>query len=325
MPPSRRSFLRTLLIVPLSPGLSPGRAHARGFVVPGDEQRREALGPIDDLAPDLRAALAPTADDLPIPQPRAGDWLAINEEPGQTFAQFERERSNRPRRGRRKLAVLPLDDLSGSGMPELRVVCDYAAAFFQLPVEHRPAVELASLRPRSRSRGTYRQYYTRDILAALRKRVPNDAYCLIAVTKSDLYQVPERNYVFGEATFRERVGVYSFARYDPAWDGESGGHGAAMTILHRSLKVVVHEIGHMCGIRHCIHYHCVMNGSSDLIESDAAPLHLCPICRRKLHHAIRFDPARRERDLAAFFRAHGFLVDAARCERRLAAILASAA
>jgi archaemetzincin len=258
-----------------------------------------------------------------IPQPRAGDWLALNEEPGQTFAQFKRERVNRPRLNRRKLVVVPLDELIGPEMPDLQVVCDYAAAFFQLPVERKPVVQLAALRPRSRSRGTYRQFYTRDILAALRRRLPGDAYCMIAVTTSDLYQAPERNYVFGEATFRERVGVYSFARYDPAWNGQPRGPGAAMTILHRGLKVVAHEIGHMCGLRHCVHYHCMMNGSNDLIESDAAPLHLCPVCRRKLHHAVGYDPAQRERDLAGFYRAHGFLVDAARCERRLSAILAA--
>lgn len=324
MPTSRRSLLRALAALPLGIALSPARARARGFVVPDDFDRAGALGPLEDLAPDLRAALTPTAEDRPIPQPRPGDWLEINEEPGQTFAQFKRARHNRPGGARRTLVVQPLDVLSGPGMPNLKVVCDYAAAFFQLPVAAHPPIALAALRPRSRSRGTYRQYYTRDILAALRQRLPRGAYCMIAVTASDLYQSSDRNYVFGEATFRERVGVFSFARYDPAWSGGSPGPGAAMTILHRSLKVVVHEIGHMCGIRHCIHYHCIMNGANDLAETDAAPLHLCPICRRKLHHAVGFEPARRERELAEFFRAHGFLVDAARCERRLAAILAAA-
>ena len=38
----------------------------------------------------------------------------------------------------------------------------------------------------------------------------------------------------------------------------------------------------MFGISHCVHFHCRMNGSDSLEESDRSPMHLCPVCLRKL-------------------------------------------
>ena len=46
-----------------------------------------------------------------------------------------------------------------------------------------------------------------------------------------------------------------------------------------------------------------MNGSNHLAETDRAPQHPCPVCLRKLHHAIGFDPVKRYEDLARFYRA----------------------
>jgi hypothetical protein len=52
--------------------------------------------------------------------------------------------------------------------------------------------------------------------------------------------------------------------------------------LPRAGKLVVHELAHVYGIDHCIHYHCVMNGTGHLVEEFSAPAHLCAVCLRKL-------------------------------------------
>lgn len=52
-----------------------------------------------------------------------------------------------------------------------------------------------------------------------------------------------------------------------------------------------------------------MNGSNSLPESDSKPLHLCPVCLRKLCWNLRVDPVRRfveHRDERAF----GVITDA---------------
>ena len=112
MPLSRRLVLRSLFALPLSVVLSPARARARGFVMPDAVDRAEALGSLDGLAPGLRAALTPTAADRPIPRPGPDSWLALREEPGQTFAEFQRSRHNRPGGARRTLVVRQLDATS---------------------------------------------------------------------------------------------------------------------------------------------------------------------------------------------------------------------
>ena len=73
---------------------------------------------------------------------------------------------------------------------------------------------------------------------------------------------------------------------------------------------MTHELGHMFGLAHCTAYRCLMNGSNSLPETDAAPLHLCPVCLRKLQSAVGFEPAARYAALQAFYLEHG-LDDAA--------------
>lgn len=322
MPATRRSLLRGLLAAPLA--LAAGPAWAWRFTPPGPERRATALGPLDPLPPSLRAAFEPGADDRPIPSPGREDWLAKHHERGQTFSEFVIQRHNRPTARRRNLAMLPIGAIAGPGLPGLAVVSDFAARFFQLPVAPVDATTtMKTLGARGRPRGASYQYDTRTILAALQKRVPDDAYALIAVTTADLYPGPDWNFVFGYASFDERVGVYSFARFDPGFYGDPHTPGTPIKILRRALGLLAHEVGHMFGIAHCIHYHCLMNGCNHLDESDAAPLHLCPVCRRKLQYSAAYDPEVRERQLAGFFRAHGLVADAERCERHLAAIVAA--
>lgn len=58
-----------------------------------------------------------------------------------------------------------------------------------------------------------------------------------------------------------------------------------------------HEVVHQFGIKHCIYYSCIMNGSMHYEESSSKPFQLCPVCLRKLHHALKFDMVERYRAL----------------------------
>src|SRR5204862_2614996 len=118
------------------------------------------------------------------------------------------------------------------------------------------------------------------------------------------------NFVFGQASVRERVGVYSFARYDPAFYGEARPPGYETLLLRRSCKVLAHETSHMFGLAHCTFFNCLMNGSNHLAESDRRPLHLCPVCLRKLQWSIEFDVLERYRSLERVARTDGFIEEA---------------
>jgi archaemetzincin len=60
-----------------------------------------------------------------------------------------------------------------------------------------------------------------------------------------------------------------------------------------------------------------MNGSNHLAESDARPLHLCPVDLRKLQWSVGFDVVERYRSLLDFHRRAGFEDEAQWLERRL--------
>ena len=65
----------------------------------------------------------------------------------------------------------------------------------------------------------------------------------------DLYPNPSWNFVFGEASLDDRVGVFSFARYDPAFYGTAT-EDRSLLVLRRSCKVLAHATKHMFGIQH---------------------------------------------------------------------------
>ena len=219
----------------------------------------------------------------PLPPPGPNDWLANHHEPGQTFEQFVESRPNRPDARHRTICLQPL----GAIRIPLDKLQRFAEAFFMMPVAMLPLVGVDNITSR---RNPHTQLLTTDILAMLRKRLPPDAFCMLGITMTDLYPDPVWNFVFGQASLRERVGVWSFARY--------GGDGERM-LLVRSCKVLAHETSHMFGIQHCIFYRCVMNGSNHLAESDARPMNLCPIDLKKLQWSVGFDVEERQRRIIA--------------------------
>ena len=109
----------------------------------------------------------------PIPTPGPSDWLANHREPGQTFAQYRQEGVNRPDKIRRKLYLQPLGEFPGDTSPSREQLTQFAEAFFTLPVELRPAADLAGLPITSRMRSGTRQLLTSDILAWLQTRLPS--------------------------------------------------------------------------------------------------------------------------------------------------------
>ncbi|HEX9160219.1 MAG TPA: archaemetzincin [Thermoanaerobaculia bacterium] len=252
-----------------------------------EEPRVEAIGPRSELPPTLARAFDPAAF-VPLGTPASGDWLASHREEGQTFPQLEQSGAHRPDSRRHTLYLQPLGTF-GVDAPALETLRRYAAAFFMLDVKLLPAIPLdASLTSRSNPYSGQRQVLTGDILNLLRRRLPPDAFCIIGITMDDLYPDPQWNFVFGQASFTERVGVYSFARY---------GADSPQVTLRRSCKVLTHETGHMFGVAHCIWFRCIMNGSNHLAESDARPMHLCPVDLRKLQWSIGFDVVERYRRL----------------------------
>ena len=279
------------------------------IVIPNLQDRTNAIGSLEGLSPDLQRTFIPGDDFAPLPEPGGSDWLASQKEPGQTYREFLNSRPNMPGAGGRKIIYLqPLGKFPANA-PKVETLRKYMEAYFHpMEVKVTPNLGIAKDGPiKSRMHAGQFQWNCVDILDQLQRRVPRDAYIVMGITMTDLYPSEEWNFVFGMARIKNRVGTFSFARYgdDPT------------TALKRAMKVISHETGHAFGIRHCIHFHCLMNGSNHLNETDRAPLHLCPVCLRKIHHGLKFNPATRYQKIATFLKDQKMADEAKWFEKRM--------
>lgn len=325
MPLSRRRLLAGLSCLPLcgcgagesgeTRGPPAGTPPATPRAAGASESWREALGPLDDVAPELRAAFTDPRDFAPMPPRRRGDWRSLRPEPAQSVADFLASAPNVRVAPRERLVLLPLgrfpfDVVVGTdyvGLVRTPPPADIAgllAAFFAAPADLLPASTLPDGLPWREVRG-HRQHDARAVLAATAPQLPPDAYGMLALVNVDLFVEPEQQYAFGWSTFQDRLAVIGFTRFDPSFFGGPAPVDLQGTILRRSLRVAVHEAGHLFGLAHCQAFRCVMNGIADLDELDAIPLRLCPLCLRKLHLVTGLDVRERDERLLRTFEALG--------------------
>jgi archaemetzincin len=294
-------------------------AMASQFTPPTPAQQLAAIGLTAGLPTPLQRALEPRDDFQSLPEPGPSDWLRNHAEVGQTFDEFARSLPNRPDAHRSKLYIQPLGGFNESDAPSLDQLRQFTVAFFMMLVVVLPPrdLDVDHIRSRRNPWTGQRQLLTGDILNALQARLPRDAFALLGITMTDLYPEPSWNFVFGQASLRDRVGLYSFARYDPSFDGQPPTADSRKLMLRRSLKVLAHETCHMFSIEHCVWYRCLMNGSNHLAESDARPLHLCPVDLRKLQWSVGFNVVDRYRRLLDFQRQAGFEDESRWLDKRL--------
>ena len=216
----------------------------------------------------------------PLPKPKSGEWLkSARQEQGQTFEAFQsvavKSDSNNS-----IIYVLPLDDIPDSMLNYLYQYC--SGFFLGVSVEILPKKNLDVLQIENRMNCGVKQYHAGRIIESL--KIPKGGYCLIAITMQDLYPRDSWNFVFGLANGKR--GVFSFARF---YEVELNPNDADELRLYRAARTMTHEICHMFGIKHCVYYKCLMNGSNSLEESAGKPAHLCCVCLHKLYNSLRFD------------------------------------
>jgi archaemetzincin len=253
----------------------------------------------------------------PMGKPEAYDWLGSHNEPGQTFDEYVAADPTRPTSQRNKIYVLPLGTFTAQQKKIIDITARYLAVFYGLPVKMMAAKAIKSpLSAKDSRRTKYSKaeqirtgYLMEDVLKPI---LPADAAALIAFTDKDLYPDDTMNYVFGQASLEDRVGVWSLYRL--------GDHASYDVFLRRTLKIAAHETGHMFSMRHCIKYECVMSGTNYLGETDRRPIDACPECSAKIWWLTGADPTARYKKLAEFCRKNLLMDEAEEFTRKAAAV-----
>lgn len=247
---------------------------------------------------------------LPMPKPKSGDWLAIHNEPGQSLKQFINDEHNTPDSIRNVIYLLTIEDESKfEKVVSLEMLREFTENYFSMPVKLLSSKNkfLKNIRTRNNKYSGQKQYHAEDILVEMKKLLPRDAFCVLGISMTDLYPDEKWNFVFGYASFLERVGVFSFARYLP--DNENFKKSKDSLFTLRCCKIISHETGHMFGMEHCISYLCNMNGANHLKEFDEQPLYLCPECLSKLEETMKFNTINRYESLKKFYKKIGLMDD----------------
>ncbi len=242
---------------------------------------------VENLNPSIKK-LSPLFTKLGKPKP--GDWLASFQEDGQTFAQYLKCAPLKPDAKRRVIYIQPLGGFTQSQIKILELNKEFLGLYFNMPVNKLESLPLTTIPGSARRKNPYtnkEQILTTYVLEKILKpRIPDDAFALICLTATDLWPGEGWNFVFGQASLRDRTGVWSIARYgDPDKDEES-----YKLFLLRTLKTSSHELGHMFTMLHCSAYECNMCGSNSMDESDRRPLALCPECLAKVCWATNTKP-----------------------------------
>ncbi|HYJ90523.1 MAG TPA: archaemetzincin, partial [Pyrinomonadaceae bacterium] len=223
--------------------------------------QRGTHGPAELIA--AMKAVEPFFEHLHPPGPT--DWLATFHEPGQTFEEYLNSNPTVPTSERNIIYVLPLGTFSDEQKKVIEITSGYLNAFYGLELRNLPQQQIR--RPLRLKDGRVNEISKKEQVRTgyilddiLRSMLPKDAAALIAFTNEDLYPDSTMNYVFGQASMENRVGVWSLYRLDD--------NATFHTFLLRTIKIAAHETGHMFSMHHCTKYNCVMSGSNHLAETD---------------------------------------------------------
>ncbi len=119
-----------------------------------------------------------------------------------------------------------------------------------------------------------KQYFSTQIIAEAIKLTDEFIGKIIMLTDVDIF-VPALTFVFGEAQLNGKHSILSVCRlHEEFYSGISNEN----LLLERTIKEILHELGHNYGLRHCADWDCVMHASNGIEEVDIKGNTFCSKC-----------------------------------------------
>ena len=122
------------------------------------------------------------------------------------------------------------------------------------------------------------QYNATLILAGLLRYHSDAESKIVGITRVDLF-IPVLTFVFGQAQLDGPGALVSTHRLRNEYYGLPRDRER---LVERTIKEVVHEVGHSFGLVHCQDYSCVMHAATYVEDVDLKSSRFCPSCESQI-------------------------------------------
>ena len=169
------------------------------------------------------------------------------------------------------IAIIPIGEVS---VPILRYIAEVIEQRFNITAR----IELNYKIPDGMPDPVYSRINSSKVLSCITDNIGENIYKVLTVTEFDLYS-PIFSRFFGEAQLQGKCAIVSICRLRQEYYNLRSDE---KIFLARCKKVVIHEMAHMFGLRHCNDSNCVMYSSNSIADTDIKSDLLCPSCEKLL-------------------------------------------
>jgi len=169
------------------------------------------------------------------------------------------------------LCLVPIGSVPGKALEWIE---NATAEWFPLPIRRLPALAI----PECAYDAKRKQYQSIEMMKLLAQAAPRDAARVLGIVDVDL-AIPMLSFLFGQAQFDGPIAVVSLCRLHQ----EFYGLPAQQSLLReRTVKEVLHELGHTFGLVHCSEPTCAMSLATHIELVDSKAERYCERCGMQL-------------------------------------------
>ena len=170
-----------------------------------------------------------------------------------------------------ELCLVPIGNVPGKALDWIESA---AAEWFPLPIRRLPPMPI----PNGAYDAKRAQYQSVEFMKMLAQVAAGNSSRVLGVTDVDL-AIPMLSFLFGQAQFDGPVAVVSLCRLHQAFYGLPEQENL---LRERTVKEVLHELGHTFGLVHCSESSCAMSLATHIELVDAKAEQYCAACGKRL-------------------------------------------